>query len=156
VQFVNDNGGEINESTIRDAAWRGHLALCQHVHSEQRPWDKEAVTWAGSAGHTDVVKWLVAHSCPYDAAAVLREATDSGHLPVIQHMLQLQPLSPEQLTEPLNAAGANDHLHVAQWLRQQGAEWPATLQHDGCYWGAEAVVWAREEGCTSAAEYYYY
>eukprot|EP00953_Heterococcus_sp_UTEX-ZZ885_P036050 18588-Heterococcus_DN1.PRE.2 len=31
----------------------------------------------------------------------------------------------------LNAAGANDHLAAAKWLRQQGADWPPVLRHSG-------------------------
>jgi hypothetical protein len=73
----------------------------------------------------------------------------SGHLAVMQYMLQLSPLSPQELTLPLNAAGAKSHLHAAQWLRQQGAEWPATLKHRSRHWSAEAVAWARREGCTA-------
>jgi hypothetical protein len=59
VQFVQSKGGQINENTLQDAAWRGHLALCQHLHSEQCPWHTDAVAAAGCAGHIEVVKWLV-------------------------------------------------------------------------------------------------
>jgi hypothetical protein len=148
VQFVNDNGGEINESTIRDAALRGHLALCQHLHSRECPWDEQAVTSAGGEGHTEVVKWLVEQGCPYDAADVCTVAAEYGHLAVIQHMLQLERLSLEQMTELLSAAAANDLL-VAQWLAKQGACWPATLTYGEAYWSPEAVAWARVYGCTS-------
>jgi hypothetical protein len=119
VKFINSKGGEINEITIRDAAWRGHLAVCQYLHSEQCPWNAAAVVWAGSEGHTEVVKWLVEHGCPFDAADVCREAAESGHLPVIQHMLQVETLSAVQLTEVLDAAAAHHHLHIARWLEKQ-------------------------------------
>jgi hypothetical protein len=119
VQFVKSKGGEINESTIRDAAWRGHLALCQQLHSEQCPWDENAVAWAGAAGHTELVKWLVEHGCPYDAADVCREAAEHGHLDVIQYMLQLVPLGPGELMHTLDVAGMHYQWQVAAWLRQQ-------------------------------------
>eukprot|EP00953_Heterococcus_sp_UTEX-ZZ885_P012807 7320-Heterococcus_DN1.PRE.1 len=138
VQFVRSKGGEINASTFRDAAWRGHLALCKHLYSEQCPWNTLAVAWAGSEGHTEVVKWLVQQGCPYDAADVCREAAESGHIAVLQYMLRPQPLSAVQLTDVLSAAAAHSHLHAAQWLRQQGAEWPVTLQYDGDQWSSEA------------------
>jgi hypothetical protein len=119
VQFVQSKGGKINESTIRDAAWCGHLALCQHLHSKGCPWNAVAVAWAASAGHIDVVKWSVEHGCPYDAADVCREAAETGHLPVIQYMLQIETLTAVQLTEVLDAAAAHRHLHVARWLEKQ-------------------------------------
>jgi hypothetical protein len=142
LRFVKDKGGEINECIIRDAALRGHLALCQHLHSKGCPWDEQAVTIAGG----EVVSRARLF---YDADAVCTVAAERGRLPVMQHMLQLERLSLEQMTELLSAAAANDHLHVAQWLAKQGACWPATLQYGDAYWGPEAVAWARVEGCTS-------
>jgi hypothetical protein len=121
VQFVQSKGGEINESTIRDAAWRGHLALCQHLHSEQCPCDEDAVAWAGCEDHIEVVKWLVQQGCPYDAADVCSEAAENGRLAVIQYMLSLERPSSDELTNALNAAARYRHLQVAAWLRQQGA-----------------------------------
>jgi hypothetical protein len=35
----------------------------------------------------------------------------------------------ERLTEMLLHAGAHNKLAAVQWLRQQGAEWPATLKY---------------------------
>jgi hypothetical protein len=37
----------------------------------------------------------------------------------------------------------------AQWLRTEGAAWPAALQHVGYAWSAEAIAWCRTEGCDS-------
>jgi hypothetical protein len=55
----------------------------------------------------------------------------------------------------LNAAGAYSRLEAAQWLRQQGAEWPTVLQyHDHpvvITWHGRTLDWARSEGCTSEA-----
>jgi hypothetical protein len=56
----------------------------------------------------------------------------------------------ESLTAMLNAAGSHGHLAAAQWLRQQGAAWPAVLRVNRDYWWSGAVLaWARAEGCTS-------
>jgi hypothetical protein len=109
VQFVNEKGGKLNKSTFRDAAWRGHLAICQHLHSEQCPWDVEAVAWAGCEGHTEVVKWLVEHGCPYNADAVFRDAVEKKHLAVLQYVLSLERPSSEKLTQALSAAATHHH-----------------------------------------------
>jgi shikimate 5-dehydrogenase len=57
----------------------------------------------------------------------------------------------------LSSAGHNNKLAAAQWLRQQGADWPAVLVHNvhvashtiAMPWPTKAVAWAREQGCTS-------
>jgi hypothetical protein len=56
-----------------------------------------------------------------------------------------------QLSEMLNAAGAYDKLVAAQWLREQGAVWPAMLIFESRFrWSSEMIKWARQQGCTSA------
>jgi hypothetical protein len=49
----------------------------------------------------------------------------------------------------LNAAASHHHLAAAQWLRQQGAEWPTVLRFDMQSWDTDVLQWARDEGCTS-------
>jgi hypothetical protein len=76
--------------------------------------------------------------------------SESRSSPVLVYMQGVQPAaSAVQLTELLNAAGLLRKSAAAQWLRQQGAAWPAVLIYDGYMWGIEAVQWARGEGCTS-------
>jgi hypothetical protein len=43
--------------------------------------------------------------------------------------------------------GACNQLEAAQWLRQQGAEWPDELSSYAVKWSCDAVAWARAEGC---------
>jgi hypothetical protein len=57
--------------------------------------------------------------------------------------------TPAVRTRMLNAAAAHDQLAAAQWLRQQGAEWPDQLRNDLLFWTGETLAWARSEGCTS-------
>jgi hypothetical protein len=40
-------------------------------------------------------------------------------------------------------------MAAAQWLRQQGAEWPAVLGKFHIKWSGTLLQWARREGCTS-------
>jgi hypothetical protein len=50
----------------------------------------------------------------------------------------------------LRAAGANGKVAAAQWLRAQGAAWPARLQytfnHKQQQWSGAVLEWARSEG----------
>jgi hypothetical protein len=45
--------------------------------------------------------------------------------------------STPELTEMLLIAGCGNYVALAQWLRQQGAEWPAALSWQGGeeWWG---------------------
>jgi hypothetical protein len=58
----------------------------------------------------------------------------------------------ELLTNAFRFAGAWHKLAVAQWLRQQGAEWPDLLQAEGLEWSDELLAWAQAEGCTAPTE----
>jgi hypothetical protein len=87
------------------------------------------------------------------------EAAMNNHKDVLAFLLAHFPdTSAEVLSSMLNAAGANDHLATAQWLRQQGAEWPSALLFtsvcgwDWVEWSGETLAWARAEGCTSPTE----
>eukprot|EP00953_Heterococcus_sp_UTEX-ZZ885_P016491 9272-Heterococcus_DN1.PRE.3 len=65
------------------------------------------------------------------------------------YMVDKEPApSAAQFTDLLRTAGVYQ-LVIAQWLRQQGAEWPTQLRSHGRPWGAAALQWARDEGCTS-------
>jgi hypothetical protein len=36
-----------------------------------------------------------------------------------------------------------------QWLRHEGADWPAALQYNGHQWPDASIAWCRTEGCDS-------
>jgi hypothetical protein len=77
-------------------------------------------------------------------------AARAGDLAAIEYTLSMQPAaSAAQLTEMLNAAGFLSNFAAAQWLRQQGAEWPKQLRFGSFIWGMDNVQCARDQGCTS-------
>eukprot|EP00953_Heterococcus_sp_UTEX-ZZ885_P016771 9409-Heterococcus_DN1.PRE.3 len=51
------------------------------------------------------------------------------------------------LTQTLDVDACHNKLAAAQWLREQGAEWPTALSLR--YWKGEVLAWARAEGCTT-------
>jgi hypothetical protein len=82
-------------------------------------------------------------------------SVDSKTIPVLQWLQQHNIFdSAATLTLAFNYAGAgNTNLAAAQWLRQQGAEWPAVLcsEHEAnpVPWRDDTLEWARAEGCTA-------
>jgi hypothetical protein len=82
------------------------------------------------------------------------DAAEGGHIDAMQYLvLELALATPELLQEMLRAAGSWNRLVAAQWLRQQGAEWPDVLQYEGIYWSAACLVWARRQGCTAPTDW---
>jgi hypothetical protein len=96
------------------------------------------------------LRWLHEQGCPWDVQAVRVAAAKSGDMPTIVYMMSVEPVaSAAQLREMLNAAGARSRLAAAQWLRQQGAEWPTVLIFEYDSWSTTVLQWAKSEGCTS-------
>jgi hypothetical protein len=77
-------------------------------------------------------------------------AVEGGHVCMLDYMQAFEPAaSAAQMTHMLNVAGGRDHLCAAQWLWQQGAEWPAVLTYGFAAWRTDVLQWARYEGCTA-------
>eukprot|EP00953_Heterococcus_sp_UTEX-ZZ885_P009893 5794-Heterococcus_DN1.PRE.1 len=145
LQYLQQQGFVFDVTTMCIAA--DHLLVLQYLHAEQCPWDERVCRSAAGHGHVDTLRWLHEQGCPWDIQEVRCAAASSGDLPVISYVMDAEPAaSAAQLTEMLNAAGSSDHLAVAQWMRQQGVEWPAVLKCGWTAWPASAVQWARDEG----------
>jgi hypothetical protein len=152
LQYLKQQGCTSTKDVMKIAAERGHTHICQYLHAEQSRWHPRACINAAQAGHVDTLRWLHEQGCPWSIEAVRFAAVVSGHLPVISYVLSVEPApSAAQLTALLNAAGYYSSMSAASWLRQHGAEWPAVLKFGGTAWNADAVQWARAEGCTSPA-----
>jgi hypothetical protein len=99
---------------------------------------------------------LQEHGCPWDFDDVCVAAAKGGSEDAMAY-LHLQQhadiaFNAETLTEMLNAACALHKLAAAQLLRQQGAEWPESLNYDGIAWSGALLQWVRSAGCTSPIE----
>jgi hypothetical protein len=144
-----------NESAMVAAAAKGHTAMCEYLHAEQCPWNESACEGAAASGYVDTLRWLHEHGCPWNRGRVCASAARGGSIGALEYMLQQQqqgiPFTATLLTHLLNYAGAYNHLAAAQWLRQQGAEWPAKLATSRA-WSGEMLAWARAEGCTAPTE----
>jgi hypothetical protein len=116
---------------MQKAAERGQTAVCEYLRSQQCPFGQFLCTSAARNGHTETLHWLRQQpEYMFQGARVCEEAARCGHMEVLQYLLSEGLLvNPARLTCRLNTAGANDQLAAAQWLRQQGAQWPPVLQH---------------------------
>eukprot|EP00953_Heterococcus_sp_UTEX-ZZ885_P020372 11403-Heterococcus_DN1.PRE.1 len=136
---------------MRDAAELDMLDMCLFLHTEcSCPWDDNMLRTASNAGCFELVRALHEHGCPIDVRSMRTAAAHHGSVDTLQYLLQLpdQPeWTPQLWTSLLHIAGLNQQLAAAQWLRQQGAEWPAVLgaSHEQ-RWRGEALRWAFCEG----------
>jgi hypothetical protein len=158
--LVQQHGETILDAVVMaTAADNGKLAMCQHLRSIGCVWDESACYTAASKGHVDVLTWLRDNGCPHEDVALMATAAHGGSTAVMQyiidhHVMQHQLTAGEVLTFMLLFAGFSDKLAAAQWLREQGAEWPSglsTIDDDGTVleWSGEVLVWARATGCAS-------
>jgi hypothetical protein len=156
MQFPHAQGLPFDGITMLCAAVKGSLAVCEFLRSVQCPWNEDCCNAAVSCGHAHVLQWLLAHSCPNNADELLRRAGSNGSIAIIALLAASAHPRWRALRLMLQYAGGHSHLVAAQWLRAQGAEWPAVLDCV-CYlsgtsitvWSGDVLAWARAEGCTS-------
>jgi hypothetical protein len=137
-----------SEADMSAAAIYGHTDMCQYLRAEQCPWDEGACNGAARFGRVNTLRWLQDNGCPWHAGKLCREAAEGSKASNVDVLIYLQEqgiASPAMLTVMLNSAGECTKLATAQWLRQQGAEWPVPLKR----WTAQMLAWTRAEGCTS-------
>jgi hypothetical protein len=139
LQYLKQQGCVLNAAVMRAAAQRGDSPMCHYLRTEQCPWDSSACRAAARSDHVDTLRWLHEQGCPWNIHALRVTAAELGHLPVLVYLMGVEPAaSAVQLTEMLNAAGFNRQCAAAQWLRQQGAQWPAVLIYGDSMWSIEA------------------
>eukprot|EP00953_Heterococcus_sp_UTEX-ZZ885_P007512 4544-Heterococcus_DN1.PRE.1 len=92
------------------------------------PWSTMLCIGAASFNKLALLKWLHAHSCPWEADHVLRLASMGGNLAMLEWLLTVTaPWSPDLKLNMLVDAGLYNKLAVMKWLRAQGAVWPAAF-----------------------------
>jgi hypothetical protein len=128
---------QLHEDIMSAAASRGDTTMRQYLRARQCPWGTYSTLLAAHGCHAGVLSWLIDNGCTRwqrrsaDTAAAARTAASTS-----------------LLTGMLNDAGARYQLAAAQWLREQGAEWPASLNR--YWWRGRVLAWARAAGCTSS------
>jgi hypothetical protein len=164
LRYLQEQGCVFHEGTMACAAEGGFLEVCQYLRAEDCPWDDSACNLAARYGELRVLRWLHEQGCPWAMPDVCIEAALNDAVDVLQYLHeQLPPATVLAYSSALlNAAGSNKALAAAQWLRQQGADWPAVLSFEDTtgggdegeavvtrVWEGAALAWAREQGCAS-------
>jgi hypothetical protein len=118
---------QLSRAVLQGAAREGHAAMVQYLCEQQCPRDSSSTSSAANRGHVDVLRWLIDKDSPFEAHDLCHAAARGGSVEVFAYIQQKGMLATEvaALTLLLDIAGANSNLAAAQWLRQQGAEWPA-------------------------------
>jgi hypothetical protein len=151
IVYARQRGCELNAKVMEAAAERGRLSMCQYLHSEGCALDETAATGAAYYGRIGTLRWLREQGCPWAAVEVCSKAAEGGRIEVMHYLVnKLAVATPEVLQDMLYAAGACNKLAAAQWLRQQGAEWPTDLYE----WNEVCLAWARQQGCTAPVDGY--
>jgi hypothetical protein len=149
MRWLRDQGATISTTTMQQAARHGHTELCQYLCAEGCHWDNTVTASTCEIGQTATLHWLLQQGCPMNADLCCTTAAGSGSIDVMRYLLEAGHATGARLQSMLNMAGVFGQLAAAQWLRQQGAEWPDVLSFLGMPWSEAVLAWARAEGCTS-------
>jgi hypothetical protein len=133
------------------AAAHGHTAMCEYLHAEGVAWHHLVCSVAARGSHLGTLRWLHEHGCPWSSRVICLDAAKGGSVGVLSYLQQQGVnFTATRLRDMLLSAGAHKKLAAAQWLREQGAQWPAKLTFQFVLsWSGEVLAWARAEGCDS-------
>jgi hypothetical protein len=146
---------ELTLAAAAAAAAAGQLDTCKYLCSMTGVWGFKVLYAAAHSGQLDTLRWLYEQGCPLDLPFTTVQAGCSGSIDTIAFMLHLvltaiPELYNSLLWQVLRSTSAQGHLVAAQWTRQQGALWPATLEFEERRWTGAVLLWAREQGCSAA------
>jgi hypothetical protein len=152
-ELLQQQGCAFSAKLCSSAASFNRLPVLQYLRSQDCPWTAETTDEAARSNSVDCLRWARDNGCPCDDAALCATAAKAGSVDVLAYLQEEGLLSSaELLSELLLAAGACKELAAAQWLRAQGAAWPAVLRlGNNCTtaWSGAVLEWARAEGCTA-------
>jgi hypothetical protein len=142
--YLKQQGCEYNRDTIANAAWGGHLAVCQYLVAEQCPCSDAACEMAATRGHSETLRFLLETGCPWDPTVCCRAVT-SGSVEVLQILQQQGCAFTEQ---HMSIAAERGLLHICQYLRAEQCPWSVTACEPAAARGrADTLRWLHEQGC---------
>jgi hypothetical protein len=150
MQWLREQGAAFSATTMQRAAVQGNLEMVQYLSAEGCPWDDSVTVAACETGHLNTLHWLLQQECPIDAAACCVVAAATGRVDTLRALQEVGYATDGLMLQVLlTMAGASEQLATAEYLRQQGAEWPPVLSLEGQNWTGEVLAWASAGGCTS-------
>jgi hypothetical protein len=159
LSWLSEHSTGFTAVTCAMAARYNQLGALQFLRAADCDWGVIVSDAAAETASFETLRWCREHGCPWDSASICEAAARGGSVQVLCYLQQRgMVITPAQLTAMLNAAGAHSKLAAAQWLREQGAEWPAILRYEELYhkplkWSGAALAWARAEGCDSPTQW---
>ena len=126
------------------AAIGGKLELVQWLRARGCPWDAAACAQAAEGGSFEVLQWLRAQGCPWNDKTCAEAARHAR----VELLLWARKNGCEWSAWTATCAAMRGHLHVLKLLRARGCPW----DHRACEYAVEnhhleVLRWARENGC---------
>jgi hypothetical protein len=151
LAWLKQTGHSFTITAMRSAASKGHVHVLAFLRTAGCMWDSSATAAAARGDHLPVLQWLRQRGCPYSVDSACAQAALGGSISVMAALVAETPatVTAQRLTAMLQAAGLAGKLKAAQWLLQQGADWPTVLCYGAQPWPRSTVKWAREQGCTA-------
>jgi hypothetical protein len=135
------------------AALAGQTACVKYLY-RIHPSCRVSAHYAAKSGNVDLVKFMIDSGSTVVADADYM-AVCSGSVDMLIYLQSIGHCDWDQhaLNQHLRLAGADGHVEVAKWLREQGAEWPDKLWRYGDHpqetycWLLPTLQYAVENGC---------
>jgi hypothetical protein len=148
LQWLQSLGAQFTEDHCCRAAQHSSIAVMQFLYANTSRPTTAVILAAAACPSAEPLRWLLDNTTyMFNSFKASLAAACAGSVAVLQLLSPLAQWSPQMLTELLQAAGGNKKLAAVQWLRAQGAAWPALLQYNCKKWDGECLEWARSEGC---------
>jgi hypothetical protein len=143
--YLKENGCMCNEYTMRGAAVRGHLPVCQYLVAEGCPCDDEALQCAAYEGNLEVIRFLHDNGAPWIADSMIENAAESGNVQLLQYLQQQECALDE---DAFTGAARGGHVPVLEYLHAK----QCPFNEEACTASAEygclqALRWLIEHGC---------
>lgn len=131
--------------TAASAALNGHTDVLDWLVAASCPLSPLVCEAAAGGGHLGTLQWLRAKGCPWDASVGVAAAR-GGHLHVLRWAREAG--CPRPSKHACSAAAIGGHLAVLQWLREYGVRWePLTATWAAAGGHLELLRWACAHGC---------
>lgn len=136
------------------AAEGGHVDLVKELVKEENAvetnpdWKCLLARSAARGGHIEMVKWVLENGYDVDSYARVAVA-QRGDLDIVK-LLWAHERNGYGWSEYIGGgASAGGHLHVLQWLRDNGVPWalPSVFEKAAEGGHIEVIQWAKENGC---------
>ena len=121
IQFLLNYGVALSRDCARSAAYYGHLNLLEFFQQKQpQVIDSGALEVAAAAGHSAIVKWLLAGSC-FPTHVAVEQAAMHGHEDIVRMLFKYAPRLTLPSSFAVDESSSNGHAGVVKYLIERDA-----------------------------------